>query len=453
MAIITLWFQFFVLKKENNHLGFITDLLNQYGYIVLFAALALELIAFPTPGETLMTYCGFLSYQGKLNWGMSILIASLGIISGITVSYFIGFALGKPFFEKYGSRVHFGPEKIEKTSIWFQKYGNGLLVIAYFIPGIRHVTGYFTGISKVTYKKFALHAYIGAFVWSSTFITLGRILGDNWEKYHASIKKYLIILGIASAIILITVYLYKGYRSQIKVFIISTLEKSIKIFHSLGKIRMVMVGFSVALVASAIYTGALIQDFLANEFLQFNKIINLAVHFIFPPQSAGIMHIPAILSSYKVLVPVFLVILVLIIVKGKNKLLEIRFLFITSVSAEVSEEILRRMFHLLKPPSSVQTSLLTYSFPSEQSFLAIVVYGFATFIVFRHFRTRWIGAIVLIISVVICLASGISIIYLGLQYPSDILAGYVFGSFILLINIILLEIYRILPTVRPESNN
>jgi membrane protein DedA with SNARE-associated domain len=48
-------------------MNFVTDLFNQYGYLVLFAALMLELIAFPTPGETLMTYCGFLVFQGKLN--------------------------------------------------------------------------------------------------------------------------------------------------------------------------------------------------------------------------------------------------------------------------------------------------------------------------------------------------------------------------------------------------
>jgi hypothetical protein len=42
-------------SKGDHALNIITDLLNQYGYIVLYAALALELIAFPTPGETLMT--------------------------------------------------------------------------------------------------------------------------------------------------------------------------------------------------------------------------------------------------------------------------------------------------------------------------------------------------------------------------------------------------------------
>jgi membrane protein DedA with SNARE-associated domain len=150
---------------------YITGLFNHYGYIVLYVALTLELIAFPTPGETLMTYCGFLVFQGKLNWGISIIVAVLGVISGITTSYFIGRSLGTPFFKKYGSYIHLGPERLDKTSEWFKKYGNGLLVITYFIPGIRHITGYFSGVTKIPYKKFALNTYVGAFIWTGTFIS------------------------------------------------------------------------------------------------------------------------------------------------------------------------------------------------------------------------------------------------------------------------------------------
>lgn len=74
-------------------MGRLTELLNSYGYIIIFGSLFLELIALPLPGEILMGYCGFLIYQGKLNYPLSILSASLGAICGITTSYFIGKSL------------------------------------------------------------------------------------------------------------------------------------------------------------------------------------------------------------------------------------------------------------------------------------------------------------------------------------------------------------------------
>lgn len=173
----------------------VTELLNHYGYIVLLVVLMLELIALPLPGEILMTYCGFLVNQHKLNWLLSILIASSGAIIGITISYFIGSKLGVTFFKRYGRYIYLGPDKLDKASVWFDKYGNGLLLISYFIPGVRHITGYFSGITEISYKKFTLNAYIGAFLWTTTFISLGKVLGDNWDKYHSMITRYLIMGG------------------------------------------------------------------------------------------------------------------------------------------------------------------------------------------------------------------------------------------------------------------
>ena len=67
----------------------IIGLVNHYGYIILFSSLVLELIAFPLPGELMMTYCGFLVYQSKMNWIISILVSTSGVILGITMSYFV----------------------------------------------------------------------------------------------------------------------------------------------------------------------------------------------------------------------------------------------------------------------------------------------------------------------------------------------------------------------------
>lgn len=421
----------------------ITDLLNQYGYIVLYFSLTLELIAFPTPGETLMTYCGFLTSQGQLNWVLSILTASLGVITGVTISYFAGYYLGFPFFEKHGAKIHMGPEKILKASAWFKKYGSGLLVVAYFIPGIRHVTGYFSGITRIPYRRFAASAYIGAFIWSGTFISLGRLLGSNWEKYHAPIKKYFIIAAIVSGLILTAIYLFKTFREQILASLSQALINSLKVLHGAGKVKLLLIGYFLASLVLAFFVGGLIQDFLAGEFSRFNKLADLAVRGLFQTESSQCAAPLTMLSSYNVLLPVCVLILVWIAVKGENKMLEIRFFLMLAACSEILEETLRRLFHFLNPASSAGPA-----FPSEQSFLAIIVYGFAAYIIYRHTGIKWVGALAVILSLTICLFADIGIIYLGLQKPSDVVAGYAFGSFVLCVTVTLLEIYRILLSIR-----
>ena len=72
-----------------NILKFVIELFDNYGYIVLLMALMLELIAFPLPGEALMTYCGYVIYEGKMSLTISILIATLGVCIGINCKFLI----------------------------------------------------------------------------------------------------------------------------------------------------------------------------------------------------------------------------------------------------------------------------------------------------------------------------------------------------------------------------
>jgi membrane protein DedA with SNARE-associated domain len=167
---------------------FITNFMNLYGYAVLFFGLMFETLALPLPGEAIMTYAGLLVFQGKMNWILSILMAGVGSSIGMTLAYVIGYKLGSPFFEKYGARFHFGPDKFKKTSQWFERYGNKVLIIAYFIPGIRHITGYFSGVTRMPFRTYMIYAYSGAFLWAGTFITLGKVLGPKWEVFHGDRK-------------------------------------------------------------------------------------------------------------------------------------------------------------------------------------------------------------------------------------------------------------------------
>ena len=76
----------------------IVHLLDQYGYVILFLSLMLELIALPIPTEPLMSYVGYLIYQHQLNLFISIFAAALGSYCGMTIAYWIGYKLGHPFF-------------------------------------------------------------------------------------------------------------------------------------------------------------------------------------------------------------------------------------------------------------------------------------------------------------------------------------------------------------------
>lgn len=137
-----------------------------------------------------MTFLGYLTSIGQLHLLLTYLSALLGSVCGITISYILGIKLGYPFLQRYGKKMFITPRRLRTTQKLFHKYGNWLLFFGYFIPGVRHVTAYIAGISKLNYMRFALFAYVGAVVWCATFIGLGHFLGENWEIVFTIVDKY-----------------------------------------------------------------------------------------------------------------------------------------------------------------------------------------------------------------------------------------------------------------------
>jgi membrane protein DedA with SNARE-associated domain/membrane-associated phospholipid phosphatase len=403
---------------------------------MLFGSLLLELIALPVPGEVLLSYTGLLVFEGRLNWFMSMLAAGLGATIGITISYLIGYKVGKPFFEKYGRRFHMGPDKLEKTSEWFQRYGNKMLIVGFFIPGVRHITGYFAGITRIPFRTFALHAYVGAFLFTGTFITLGKLLGPKWEEYQQSIKKYLSIAGIIAAVVVVVVYLFRRYKQQIYSFIKQALDWALHTFHSLGRVRFFVVGVAAAFLGLAAVMAGMIQDLLENEFAEFDRVTVFVVHAIFDDVGSTWSRYGAELASYRVLIPLLAITCLWILKRGQNRRLEVFFMLLVLFGGELLDEGLRRLIHRPGPQGLVDT------FPSEQTLMVLSIFGFAAYLFVRHGAGARIRSLLAVLVLALSLYVGISNIFVDIQFPSDVAAGYVFGGVWLSLNILLLEVFR-----------
>ncbi|MED4206712.1 DedA family protein [Neobacillus mesonae] len=193
----------------------LSGLIGHYGYFGIFIALIGGIVGLPIPDEVLLTYVGYNVYQGNMNYLLAILSAFFGAFGGITLSYILGVKLGLPFLRKFGPKFHITEERVERTRKLFAKYGPFLLLIGYFIPGVRHIVAYLSGINGYKYKKFALFAYAGAFIWCFTFITLGRTLGENWMHVGDYLSRYSIYVIMLFAV---TCLLYFTYWRRSRVF-------------------------------------------------------------------------------------------------------------------------------------------------------------------------------------------------------------------------------------------
>lgn len=193
---------------------YIEYLILKYGYFGIVIVMAGGIIGLPIPDEILLTLVGYYIYKEKMVYILALTSSLAGAILGITVSYFLGLKLGLPFLMKYGPKVYITHKKIAFTQQLFRKFGPFLLFIGFFIPGVRHVTGYLAGIAQYRFRKMAFYAYLGSFVWVFTFITLGQALGTRWYIVEKYLMKYSFIP--ISTVILIIIYVYFRYRKAFK---------------------------------------------------------------------------------------------------------------------------------------------------------------------------------------------------------------------------------------------
>ena len=140
--------------------------------------------------------------------------ALTGAMLGVTITYGIGYKLGMPLIDRYGRWLALKPSLVDKTRRYYDKYGDKLLLVSFFIPGVRQFIGYFIGIIRVPYRKVVLYAYTGTFLWVLAFFAIGYVFGEQWHEVFALVEKYVRLLFAAAGCLLLALIVYKWRMSR-----------------------------------------------------------------------------------------------------------------------------------------------------------------------------------------------------------------------------------------------
>lgn len=112
----------------------------------------------------------------------------------------------------------------------------------------------------------------------------------------------------------------------------------------------------------------------------------------------------------------------------RRQLLEPLFLIVATTGSWLLSDLLKWSFHRPRPTINQLLHITGYSFPSTHSMVSLVFYGAIAYLLWIYLpstRLRWFLTSSFVLLIVFI---GISRIYLGVHYPSDVLAGFAAGG-------------------------
>ena len=123
-----------------------------------------------------------------------------------------------------------------------------------------------------------------------------------------------------------------------------------------------------------------------------------------------------------------IILIVLLMLAFHRQWLESAVLLFSLLGEVILNFLLKSLFERSRPELFRVVEEAGYSFPSGHAMLSICFYGMIAFLISRHVRNwRWRLAVITLV-VALVAAIGLSRVYLGVHYPTDVVAGYFAGG-------------------------
>lgn len=134
--------------------------------------------------------------------------------------------------------------------------------------------------------------------------------------------------------------------------------------------------------------------------------------------------------------PIFLsTICIILFIIIKNKKIGLSIIMNIAIIA-ILNQVLKRILQRPRPTEFRIIEETGYSFPSGHSMVSMAFYGYLIYLIYKYIKNKYVKCIsIVLLSILIC-SIGISRIYLGVHYTSDVLGGFLISVSYLIIYIV-----------------
>jgi membrane protein DedA with SNARE-associated domain len=206
----------------------LTSLIGNHGLYAVFGLMAVDAVL-PAASELVMLYAGALAagafaghhvdlFGSRISshvWAYvaMALAGTLGYLAGSIVGWGIGLYGGRPLLERHGRWLHLGPQKLERSERWFDRWDDLAVLIGRVTPVVRSFISIPAGVFRMPFWRYTVLTLIGSAVWAFALAGAGYGLGDSYERIHRDFR-FADYAVVAAVLVLLAYLVVRRRRSS-----------------------------------------------------------------------------------------------------------------------------------------------------------------------------------------------------------------------------------------------
>lgn len=424
--------------------------------LVVFALPALEssaFVGFVFPGEIALILGGVIAYQGRVAL-LAVLVAGvLGAVVGDTVGYLVGRRYGRRLLDgtlgRWVKREHF-----DRAERYLAERGGKAVFFGRFTAALRVMIPGLAGMSRLRYRTFVVFNVAGALGWVTMTVLLGYIGGSSW--HHAERIASRVGLAALALIVLAVVFtLLLRRRGSRLVLLLGRISSSSAVRRTRTRFPRtsawvaarldpsrstgLLLTAAVALAVATSWTFlGLTQDVLSHEEI---ALADPGIHGWFVAHRTAALDVVfrtvTWLGASAVTLPVLAVGGALLVRRRRSRapLVDIAVVYGFAV---LLHAVVGQLVQRGRPPRSDWIAPAHgWSYPSGHTTQAVAAWGVLALLVVAGERSNRSRVLAGAAATVIAVLVGVSRVYLGVHWATDVLGGALLSAALLSLWVVL----------------
>lgn len=408
------------------------------GFAVFLISLSesLAIVGLVVPGVVMMTAIGAMMGAGILPFWETLLWAILGAIAGDGISYWLGYYYHQHLKEFWPFRQF--PQLLQRGETFFKNHGGKSIIFGRFVGPVRPMIPVIAGMMDMTPKRFLFFNIISALAWAPLYSLPGILIGVSLGTLSPEVARR---VGLLILLLLLILWIIYFLFLNMGIWIGQNISRSIsRLWLKLQKSPRLLWLHRVLASAQGTEEGQLgililfLFSLLTFILITFHAMYSLGIALWDEPlyQFFRALYVDKIIdwvAIFSALGEPLLLLITGFVIGGFlfwRKRYTAAFCWFLTVGGGLTIGYFFRHWIAMPRPDGLLSYSHQYSYPSGHALASVLVYGLAAAFIHpllepKHRFIPWLICIPLI------LFCGISRVYMGVHWFTDILGGFSLG--------------------------